>query len=214
MIEQKCINALEQGRNLVKDRKYNKAIVLYYQTIIEVQDHIDSVMTSTAPRACWMLYSEMAELCSIKQLGTPEYIQQLNTSAFTLCEMAASNNNIQAMRDLGFMYYSGKGTAENYERAIYWLERAALDPISCDRTYCTLASIYKSLGDTKKAAFYFDKVQNFGIYIPPAPAPAPAPKELPKRFPQFMRVIKEANMANEKTTLLGKENPCKYNRIN
>jgi TPR repeat protein len=209
MIEQKCIDALEQGKSLVKDRKYNKAISVYLQTLIDVQDNIMSVMTSTTSRACWMIYSEMAELCSVKQVGTREYIQQLYSSAFTLCHMAAKNNNIQAKRDLGFMYYSGTGTAMDYDKAIYWLESAASDPIPCDRTYCTLANIYKSLGDTQKAEFYFEKVQNFGIYIPPTP------KELPKRFPQFMNVVDKANLSNEKTVLLAhKENNFKCYGIN
>ncbi|MFA6037402.1 MAG: hypothetical protein WC748_04685 [Legionellales bacterium] len=207
MIEQQCINALEQGKRLVKDRQYNKALSVYMNTLVAVQDNIESVMTSTAPRACWMLYSAMAELCSAKQLGSREYIQQLYASAFTLCHRAAKNNNIQARRDLGFMYYSGMGTAMDYEKAIYWLESAACDPIPCDRTYCTLANIYKSLGDAQKAEFYFEKVQNFGIYIPPAP------KELPKRYPQFMDVVNKDNnakMPDEMTFLLAdKENKKK-----
>jgi tetratricopeptide (TPR) repeat protein len=211
MIEQKCINALEQGGSLVKNHQYIKAIKVYLYTLIDVQDNLESVMTPTVSRACWMIYSAMAELCSVKQQGTPEYIQQLYTSAFTLCHIAANNNNIQAKRDLGFMYYSGMGTAINYDKAIYWLESAASDPTPCDRTYCTLANIYKSLGDIQKAEFYFEKVQNFGTYIPPTPK-----EKLPARFPLLTKAFKKANIANEKTGLLdgNKENHFNHYGIN
>ena len=48
--------------------------------------------------------------------------------AFDAAEKAAKQGNPFEQFNLGLMYYKGRGTAQDYTKAVYWWRRAAVFP--------------------------------------------------------------------------------------
>jgi hypothetical protein len=68
-------------------------------------------------------------------------------------EKAAENGNIEAMEELGKMFYYGKVLKQDYKSALYWLEKAASQ--GAEFSCCLLGKYYEAQKQYKEAAKWY-----------------------------------------------------------
>lgn len=93
------------------------------------------------------------------QLGRSHYFAKRFVEAADCFTDSAEKGDHRAQDYLGRMYHDGQGLAQNYEKALFWLEKAASqdNPDSC----YDLGKIYRNgklvKKDNKKALIFFEK---------------------------------------------------------
>ncbi|OOF58872.1 tetratricopeptide repeat protein [Rodentibacter genomosp. 2] len=79
-------------------------------------------------------------------------------------ENMASQGNVIAQAELGYIYYVGKDIPVNYEKAEYWLKKSADgDLLVNHQSKNLLAALYEDKGDINSAIFWYKKTAENGF---------------------------------------------------
>lgn len=79
-------------------------------------------------------------------------------------EKIANQGNIVAQAELGYMFYVGKDTPVNYEKAEYWLKKSANgDLLVNHQSKNLLAALYEDKGDINSAILWYKKAAENGF---------------------------------------------------
>lgn len=81
--------------------------------------------------------------------------------AFALFLEAASNGDASSQHNVGFMYDVGKGVKRDPTQAIFWYKNAWRNDRQTG-TCCNIASLYESLGQARKAVYWWNKAVLLG----------------------------------------------------
>lgn len=79
--------------------------------------------------------------------------------------IAAEADSRQAQTKLGYLYFNGKGIAQNYSKAMFWFEKAASKGDAFAQNFLG-AMFFDGLGveqDKEKAAYYYEQASKQGI---------------------------------------------------